>query len=92
LTRGATREQRVANGSRRKRDLVKVEGTPQSRSKERMDAAYEWAMTNLPDEVPVFASAAALTLRAFGHPVTPDAVRQRLRDQGKDKATLEEDG
>jgi hypothetical protein len=68
----------------------------QRRSEERWAKQHAWALKALPDEEPAFVVGAIWSVqKTLGlgpdEAPPPDAVRQRLRDQGKDKATLEED-
>ena len=63
---------------------------PQLRSRDRFFAARAWAKRNLPDEEPAFAASAFMTLRLQGVP-TAEAVRARLKAQGRDNASLKEE-
>lgn len=55
----------------------------------RFQSAMEWAEANLPDEYAPFVAASALTTKALQHRYpTPDEVRERLKEQGRDMATL----
>lgn len=55
-------------------------------SRDRFLAAEDWARRNLPNEFPPFAASAAMTLSILDKPVTPEAVLERLRAQGRDSA------
>jgi len=52
--------------------------------------ALRWAEQALPDESAPLAASAALVVRASGRTVTKAAVMDRLRAQGRDKASLTE--
>jgi len=52
-------------------------------------AAVEWAQAELPGEFAPFAASAAMSLQHLSEPVTADAVLDRLRRQGRDRASLE---
>jgi hypothetical protein len=84
------RRERVDSGSRRKRDLAAIgAATPADVSRARFKSALEWAEKHLPDEYAPFAASSALTIRALQHRFpSPDEVRDRLKAQGRDKATL----
>jgi hypothetical protein len=86
------RRERVEGGSRRRRDLAAVgaeSATPVEIARTRFKSAVEWAEAKLPDEYAPFAAASALTTKALHHRYpSPDEVRVRLKEQGRDKATL----
>jgi hypothetical protein len=89
------RRERAANGSRRQRDLNAAglsptgNRNPVEASKRSFAEASAWASEHLPGESPNFAGGAFLTLRwHLKRQPTVDEVRQRLKVQGHDKATL----
>lgn len=89
MTTSEQRRQRVANGSRRKRDLKAV-GPKLGLSLAGYDMALEWAKENLPQENAPFAAMAAMVYGSLNHGrwPTPERVVGRLKFQGKDAASL----
>lgn len=84
------RSQRVAAGSRRKRDLAAVDATgPAERSRENYERWLAWAERALPAEHAPFAASAAMTIKARGGRPTAENVRARLVEQGRDHRSLE---
>lgn len=78
----AERAQRVANGSRRKRDLVAA-GLAQTQQKSATRLANEaWAAEHLPGENHYCVTTARLRLANSGLPVNAETVREWLRDRG----------
>jgi hypothetical protein len=55
----------------------------------RLATALSWAAEHLPDEDRALAAASFLTVSGLaGRTPTPDEVRGRLKEQGRDRATL----
>jgi hypothetical protein len=74
------RAERVANGSRRKRDLATVPTGNQVAPTR--DEAEAWIATNLPGESFHVVSAARFHLRKQGQPVNAATIREFLRGRG----------
>lgn len=74
------RQQRVANGSRRKRDLAAVGGDIQaSPLRIRVEG---WIAQNLPGEDFHTVNAVEFHLKKQGHAITAASVREGLRERG----------
>lgn len=98
MTTDDERRARVRNGSRRKRDLA-VAGPDDraaaaaadiaaKRSADSYHDAVAWAERALPDEHAPFAASAMMTIRMGGHKPTAANVKARLKEQGRDRASL----
>ncbi len=72
------RQERVANGSRRKRDLAAA-GKQVTAKREENEA---WAAKHLPGENHYVVTAACLRLRNQGKPETAENIREYLRGRG----------
>ena len=74
------RAERVANGSRRKRDVQAVAPPVQvSETRLRIEA---WIAANLPGEDYHAVSAVRFRLKKQGQPITAESVREGLRERG----------
>ena len=90
MTSVEQRQQRVAEGSRRKRDIAALgDQDAAKRSRERYLRFLDWAKRALPDEHAPLAASAAMTIKARGGRPTAENVRARLAEQGRDHESLE---
>jgi hypothetical protein len=81
MTSPEQRQERVKNGSKRKRDLAVV--APASTIGESLQAAWEWAEKHVPDQDTAHAATCAYHLRWRKRPVNPDSVRALLRERNQ---------
>lgn len=94
MSSAAERAERARNGSRRRRDLAALpagEAPPTGNAENaqiaeghrRFFSAVDWCRENVPELDAHLAASSALMIRRAGGDLTADAVRGRLRAQGR---------